>query len=394
MRSSRRCDAWHARNLLEPVEELGGPAIGGGHDVGGDVIPNVLQIEDSIGAENVFPHAYGVRCCADLRCNRARDFWELSDLATPWCVHVVATLRIANHIDAGISDVQALAAAAGADAGALHRVLRHLVSKGLFEEPVAGSFALNEAARGLLYGGPRLGLDLDGFGGRMAYAWGTLLSAVRTGRPAYHEVFGRGFWEDLDAHPEIAAGFDALMGPVGHGLPDGQVLLDPADWAAVRTVVDVGGGTGALLAEVLRARPGIRGTLVDLPRTVARSAEILQAAGVADRVTTAAQSFFDPLPTGADLYLLKNVLGDWPDAEALAILRRCAEAARPSGRLVVLGGVTPDERASPELLMMVLLGGKNRTLGEFDQLARTAGLQVRASGRLSSGRFAVECRPS
>ena len=205
------------------------------------------------------------------------DLRQLCDLETPWCVHVVATLRIAHRIEAGNAEIDKLAAAAGADRDSLHRVLRHL-SKGVFEEPAPGCFALNEAARALL--GPFSGaFDLDSFGGRMAHAWGTLLSAVRTGRPAYHEAFGRAFWEDLDAHPDIAASFDALMGPAGHGVPDPDVLVDPADWESVRTVVDVGGGTGALLAEVLRARPEVRGTLVDLPRTVARSAEVFQAAG-------------------------------------------------------------------------------------------------------------------
>ena len=103
---------------------------------------------------------------------------------------------------------------------------------------------------------------------------------MRSGKPAYREAFGRGFWEDLEAHPEIAASFDALMGTAGHGVPDWHVLVDPADWESVRTVVDVGGGTGALLAEILRARPEVRGTLVDLPGPVARSSEIFQAAGV------------------------------------------------------------------------------------------------------------------
>ena len=256
------------------------------------------------------------------------DVWTLSDLCTPWCVHVVATLGIADHVAAGATAIDDLAAASKSDAKALHRVLRHLVGKGLFDEPSPGVFALNDAARGLLHPGARIGFDLDGFGGRMAYAWGSLLAAVRTGAPAYQTIFGRPFWEDLGAHPEIAAAFDALMGP-GHGTPDPDVLVT-GGWDSVRTVVDVGGGTGSLLAAILRARPGVRGTLVDLPATVARSAEVFQEAGVADRVTTAAQSFFDPLPPGGDLYLLKSVLGDWPDPEAAAILRRCAEAARPS----------------------------------------------------------------
>ena len=321
------------------------------------------------------------------------DLRTLSDLCTPWCVHVVATLRIADHLAAGDAEIGPLAAASGADRDSLHRVLRHLVSKGLFVEPAPGRFALNEAARGLLEESVRMGLDLDAFGGRMARAWGTLLSAVRSGKTAYHEAFGRGFWEDLDAHPEIAASFDALMGPPGHGVPDWRVLVDAADWESVRTVVDVGGGTGALLAEILRAQPEVRGTLVDLPRTVARSGEVFRAAGVADRVTTVGQSFFDPLPGGGDLYLLKSVLGDWPDGEATAILRRCAEAARPSGRVVAFTGAGPGEEASPELLMMVLVGGRGRALDEFREMAGKAGLDVRAVGRQASGRVIVECRP-
>jgi SAM-dependent methyltransferase len=320
------------------------------------------------------------------------DIWALSDLSTPWSVHVVATLRIADHIAAGKTQIDDLAAAAGANSDSLQRVLRQLVSKGVFEEPSPGRFALNDPARALMHPGIRHGLDLNAFGGRMAHAWGSMLSAVRTGAPAYHEVFGRPFWEDLAAHPEIAASFDELMGP-GHGTPDPDVLVS-GDWESVRTVVDVGGGTGSFLAEILRAHPRVRGILVDLPRTVARSSKIFAAAGVANRVTTAGQSFFDPLPPGADIYLLRSVLADWPDREATAILRRCAEAARPAGRVILVTGVTPDNApAPPSLLMMVLVGGRERTLAEFREMARAAGLEVHAAAKQSSGRFIVECRP-
>lgn len=321
----------------------------------------------------------------------------LSDLETPWCIRVVATLRIADHMAAGITTIDELAAAAGCDREALNRVLGHLAARGVFRQEAPGAFTLDEAARGLLDPGRRLGLDLDGFGGRVAHVWSGLLGAVRTGGVAYPSVFGRSFWEDLDAHPDVAASFDALMGPAGHGAPDPEIQLADG-WSAVRTVVDVGGGTGALLAEVLRARPGVRGVLVDLPRTVARSQEMFQAAGVADRVTVVGQSFFDPLPAG-DLYLLKSVLSDWPDREATAILKRCAEAARGNGaghtakdgRVVVLNGVSME--SNPELLMMVLVGGKHRTLAEFEEIAREAGLEVVVAGRQASRRFVVECRP-
>jgi 2,7-dihydroxy-5-methyl-1-naphthoate 7-O-methyltransferase len=323
------------------------------------------------------------------------NIWALSDLSTPWCIHVVATLRIADHLAAGITQIDDLASAARCHAESLHRVLRHLIRHGIFVEPSPGRFALNGPARLMLNSMFTLGFDLDSFGGRMAHAWGGLLEAVRTGAPAYHRIFGRSFWEDLAAHPDLAASFDALMGPPGHGIPDPDVLVS-GGWESVSTVVDVGGGTGALLAEVLRARPSVRGTLVDVPATVARSGEMFQAAGVADRVTTAGQSFFDPLPKGADLYLLKSVLSDWPDPEAAAILRRCADAARPAGRVVIVNGVSPDEAGgpSPDLLMMVLVGGKQRTLTEFRELARAAGLNVHAAETQASGRFIVECRPT
>jgi 2,7-dihydroxy-5-methyl-1-naphthoate 7-O-methyltransferase len=148
-----------------------------------------------------------------------------------------------------------------------------------------------------------------------------------------------------------------------------------------------------MLAEILRTRPHLRGTLVDLPRTIARSAEIFQSAAVADRVTTSGQSFFDSLPAGADLYLLRGILNDWPDREAIAILRRCAEAARPSGRVVVLKSVGPDSEPKRLFIEMVLLGGKHRSVAEFRELARQSGLEVTTAGQQPSGYFVVECRP-
>lgn len=319
------------------------------------------------------------------------DLWELTDLATPWCVHVVVTLRVAEHLAAGKQDIKDLANAAGADPDALARVLRQLMRKGLFEEPSPGRFALNDDARILMEEPARYGLDLHSFGGRMAQSWNGLLTAVRTGRPGYAEIFGRPYWDDLDAHPNIARDFDACMGP-GHGTADPDVLPD-GDWSAVRTVVDVGGGTGAQLAAILCAHPGMRGILVELPRTVERSREVFETAGVSDRVTASAQSFFDPLPEGADLYVMKSVIVDWPDADVERLLRRCAEAARPNGRVVIVGGISLDAKvAAPNLLMLVLVGGKDRTLDEFRALALSAGLNVAATGRQQSGKSLVVCR--
>src|SRR5260370_22462217 len=124
------------------------------------------------------------------------DLWALTDLCTPWCVHVVATLRIADHIEPGISGIDELASASGTHADSLHRVLRHLVRKGLFEEPVPGRFALNEPAHGVLGPAGRIGFDLDGIGGRLAAGRGALLPGAGADGPRATEWIARaGLWE-------------------------------------------------------------------------------------------------------------------------------------------------------------------------------------------------------
>src|SRR6266568_319349 len=265
----------------------------------------------------------------------AVDLEGMLDLTTPWCLRVAATLRIPEHIQTGRTGIAELAAAAGCDADALHAVLGHLVSRGVFTEPSPGRFACNRAAEQL---GNTPFLDLEGIGGRMARTWGTLLDYVRTGQPAYQQVFGRPFWEDLAAHPRIGAEFDALMAPAG---------------------------------------------------------PLIESLGVAGRVTVEGQSFFDPLPAGADLYLLKSVLNDWPDEPTVAILRRCAEAAKNAqASIAVLGGVAADETPRSLGIDMLVAGGKTSTLTQFTELARRVGLDVIAARTQSSGRYVVECRPA
>ena len=323
----------------------------------------------------------------------AVDLERMLDLTTPWCLRVAATLRIPEHIKTGRTEIDELAAAVGCDPDALHAVLGHLVSQGVFTQPSPGRFAVNRPAEEL----ERTPfLDLEGIGGRMAHTWGTLLDYVRTGEPAYRQLFGRPFWEDLAAHPRIAAEFDALMGPAGHGIPGFDIELGDG-WEHIRTVVDVGGGTGAMLASLLRRHPQAKGILVDLPGTAARASEIIETFGLAGRMTVEGQSFFDPLPAGADLYLLKSVLNDWPDEPTVAILRCCAEAARkaqPAGAVAILGGVSADEAPRSLGIDMLVAGGKTSTLTQFTGLARRAGLDVIAASTQSSGRFLVECRPT
>jgi hypothetical protein len=165
------------------------------------------------------------------------DLEQMLDLATPWCLRVAATLRITEHIAAGQVGIADLAAAAGCDADALHAVLGHLVSQGVFTEESPGRFACNQAAEQLA-GVPFL--DLAGIGGRMAHTWGTLLDYVRTGQPAYQKVFGRPFWEDLAAHPAIGAEFDALGSAVGVPGPDVKAQRDGWDPPALSSTSAAG----------------------------------------------------------------------------------------------------------------------------------------------------------
>jgi 2,7-dihydroxy-5-methyl-1-naphthoate 7-O-methyltransferase len=229
-------------------------------------------------------------------------------------------------------------------------------------------------------------------GGRFAGAWSTLLKYVQTGQAAYQDVFGLPFWNDLNAHPEIGASFDAMIGPAGHGQPNAEFEIT-GGWDDVRMVADVGGGTGAMLAGILKLHPHVRGMLIDQPRTVALSTKIFQVADVMERVTVHGQSFFDPLPKGADIYVLRGILNDFPDREAMAILQRCAEAAKPNGRVVILGGVMPDDTPRGISIEMVLLGGKQRSLSEFSTIAQATGVEIMTADRQASEYFVVECRP-
>lgn len=312
-----------------------------------------------------------------------RSLEELADLATPWAIRVVITLGVPELLAGGARSAEELAAVAECDADYLRRILGHLAGRGLFRQEGPGVFALTEAGQRLRGEGARLGYDLNGVGGRFAHAWTTLAEAVRAGRPVYTEKFGRPFWEDLAAHPRLSADFDAMMGPAGHGEPDPRILPEEA-WAGAATIVDVGGGAGYKLAAILKARPGLRGTLVDLPPTAARAEQVLAEAGLADRTEVVAQSFFDPLPAGGDLYLLSSIINDFPDPEAVAILTRCAEAAGTTGRVLVRGGAF-DEQPSGLEVELVLLGGRVRDLTEFTALAARAGMRIKDLHRQPAG---------
>lgn len=304
---------------------------------------------------------------------------SMVNLATPFAIRVVASLGVADQIAAGVHDVTAIAAAVDADPDALARLMRYLVHQDVFTEDGKGHFDLTDISRELLdrsAAGMGRWLDLDTMGGRMDLSYTGLLHSVRTGEVAYPVVHGRNLWEELD-EPRHRRFIDELMKVQGHRTS--PQVAELYDWSAVTEVCDVGGGSGILLSEVLGRHPHLRGTLVDLPNAPAVAEELFAERGLTDRTQIVIGSFFEPLPTGRDVYTISRAITDWPDAEAIRILSRMAEAAGEDGRVLIVEVLPTDPQVpyatSFDLEMLVTVGGRERTVEDFDAIAAEAGLK-------------------
>jgi len=297
-------------------------------------------------------------------------------------IHVAATLGIADLLADGPGDAEQLAAATACHAPSLVRVLRALASVGVLHEDDDGRFALTEIGACLRSDAPDPVGGWAAFVGRPYHfaAWSNLLHTVRTGENAFAAVHGTDVWGYRAAHPEEGAIFDRAMTDITRRA--NRHVLEAYDFSRLQSVVDVGGGHGALVAALLTAHPRMRGVVFDLPHVVADAPALLDAAGVMDRCEVVGGSFFgDAVPAGADAYLLKAVLHDWDDAEALAILRACHAAARPDSVLLVVDrdlgapNENPDAKLS-DLNMMVGTGGRERTRDQFAALLAAGGFAL------------------
>lgn len=300
---------------------------------------------------------------------------------TTQMIHVAAKLGLADHLAAGPRPVAELAAMAGAEPQALHRLLRALASLGIFAEDASGKFALTAEAALLRSDVPDSLREVALLYGEewLWQAYGDMLHSVRTGAPAFIKTHGQPLYGYLHEHPRAAARFNAAMS--GFSSQESAAILEAYDFGNARSVVDIAGGQGALLAAVLRAHPRLTGTLFDLPSVVAGARDLLEDVRIAGRVRCLAGDFFDEAPADAELYVIKSVLHNWNDTDAQRILATCRAAMTAESRLLVIERVVPvgNQPAEAKLFdinMLVVAGGCERTEAEYRALLAQSGLQL------------------
>jgi hypothetical protein len=311
----------------------------------------------------------------------------LDCLAGKWIAQAVSTaakLGLADALREPMT-IEALAGTMDCDAGALGRLVAVLVGEGLVaQDERRGLVSLT--ATGALLRRDELGALAEFVGSASQWTpWAQLHHAVRTGENAFERVHGEGLFEYLAQRPEEArlydAAIDAFTAQQGRALAEAEVL------DGVRSVVDVGGGRGTLLRELLVRRPGLRGVLFDRPDVVDAARE--RFAGLEDRCDFVGGDFFVDVPAGADAYVVKHVVHNWDDEHATALLQRCRDAMAPGGRVMVveavlLPGDRRDEARFLDLEMLVVTGGgKERTKPALRRLLAAAGLRLTATRRLA-----------
>jgi hypothetical protein len=281
---------------------------------------------------------------------------------------------------AGSADI---ARKVGAHPEATYRLMRALAGNSILKQGRDGRFSLTRMGQALRSDTPGSMAPMLQFVGHPKHweHWGQLLYSVQTGKTSAEMLRGMPIFEYLETDPDLAETFNnAMTGVSGMAI---QTLMPAYDFRRFGTIVDVGGGHGALLSAVLQQAPAARGVLFDLPSVVAGAGPLLDAAGVAPRCTVVGGSFFESVPAGGDAYLLKTIIHDWDEDSAVAILRNVRSVIAPGGTLALIELVLPEGTPQHpgmlvDLEMLVTAGGCERTAAQFaDLLSRSGFRQVR-----------------
>jgi hypothetical protein len=322
----------------------------------------------------------------------------LSGVRLSQAVSVAASLGIPDVLADGPHSADDVAAAVGGDASTTYRLLRTLAAGGILHESEERSFSLTDlgvALRSDVAGSVRDQAILFGKPYVLA-AWGNLAHSIRTGENAFTALNGEDVWTWRGRDPEEASAFNRAMASAS--APVGPALAAAYDFDEIETVADIGGGSGTLLAAILAAHPRLRGILFDQAAVVAEAAPILERAGVANRTEVVGGDFFSAVPP-ADAYVMKAILHDWSDADSLRILHTIRSGAAPTARLLiverVLGGPNDDlDGKLMDLHMLVMPGGRERTLGEWRDLFAAGGWALAGTRPLVGGWQLIEGAPA
>jgi hypothetical protein len=302
-------------------------------------------------------------------------------------VYVAAKLGIADLLAESPKSCEEIASATGADSRSLFRLMRALVTLGILaSEDRQGivdqwRFSLTETGALLQSGMPgSMRSMVLTLGEEHFQAWGKLLHSIQTGKPAFNAIHGRSLFEYLELNPTAADVFNAAMSDFTKQAALAAMVA--YDFAGISSVADIGGGQGAFIRCLLRSNQRIRGLLFDSKGVIESARQLIEAEGLEARCQAIAGNFFESVPRGNDLYVLKNVLHDWDDESAVAILKTCRRAIDNSGKLLVIENVLPDCNGVSfgsllDLNMLVMCGGKERTRAEFHLLFEASGFRLR-----------------
>jgi hypothetical protein len=296
-------------------------------------------------------------------------------------IHVAAKLGIADLLKEGAKSCDELAKLTDADARHLYRVLSALSSVGIFAEGENQQFQLTPLAESLQTDVPDSMRAFAIFFGESWHmqVWGDLFNSVKTGKNAFQNVYGMEISPYLRQHPEKAQILNEAM--TSFTLSSISTVLDSYDFSSIHQIVDIGGGHGILIAEILKANPKMKGILSDLPSVVEGARYLLNAQGVAERCEIVGGNFFESVPNGGDAYILKGVIHNWDNEHVLSILKNCHQAMAENGKLLILEKVIPPANQPSlskllDLEMLLMGGGCERTETEYQKLLAAAGFML------------------
>lgn len=297
-------------------------------------------------------------------------------------VHVAAKLRLADLLKGGSRSIEDLASAADVQPAALYRLLRALASVGIFAEAKGRRFKITPLAATLRTGVPHSmhawALMINE--SWMWDSWKELFSGVKTGEMPFLKAHGMPIFQYLDRHPEDLEVFGESMSSLSQA--ENPAITAAYKFPKGRTLVDIGGGHGSLLAAILKANPSLQGVLFDQGAVIARAEndKHVTARGIAQRCRLESGNFFEAVPKGGDAYIMKYILHDWSDDECVQILANCRTAMNEKGKVLVVDNVVSsgNEPSWGKLLdiQMLIIGGRERTKEEFAALFAAAGLKL------------------